>query len=75
MRKSLLFILCLSLFGCGAYQARGKNWDIPYGKTQSDFYNDLNSCIAEANKVQNEFIAQAIYRDNCMRGRGYTIAK
>lgn len=67
MKKSIYIIIALSvliLAGCGY------NYKIPLGKTQQDFYNDLNDCAAMEQRVNKEAFGRI--ERNCMFGKGYT---
>lgn len=67
MKKSIYLIVALSvliLAGCAT------NYKMPRGKTQQDFYNDLNECAAMEQRVDKN--AYGRIERNCMFGKGYT---
>ena len=71
MNKSLIFstvayaIFCLS--GCTTVL------NLPPGKNQQDFYNDLNECGAIGMRIEG--MSKGTIATNCMLGKGYTIQR
>jgi CHASE1-domain containing sensor protein len=62
MKVALISLILLSLTACGTH------YNIPYGKTQRDFYNDLVECEA----VQQRINPNGNITKPCMFGKGYT---
>ncbi len=67
MKIALICATLLSLTACGI------NYNIPAGKNQQDFYNDLVECQAVGQRIERNPYGN-ITR-NCMFGKGYTRAR
>ena len=55
-----------------------KMWHFPAGKTQADFYNDLNECTAVGKQIAGPAGVGSpweapTYTDNCLKGKGYLL--